>query len=137
MKDNIFIDTNIFIYAFLSDDKVKHEKAIKLLTSKKDSDISISVQVINEIYSSLLKNKINTDLIERYIFEINQQINISPISFETIKECILLKRKYKYSYWDSLILASALENKCSVLYTEDMQSNQIIEKFLIITNPFS
>lgn len=36
MKDRIFIDTNIFIYAFLSDDKVKHEKAIKLLTSVKN-----------------------------------------------------------------------------------------------------
>lgn len=122
MKDRIFIDTNIFIYAFLSDDKVKHEKAIKLLTSAKNSEIFISIQVINEIYSSLLKNKINNDLIEDYIFEINQQINIAPIHFDTVKECLSLRRKYKYSYWDSLILASALENNCHILYTEDMQS---------------
>lgn len=136
MKDRIFIDTNIFIYAFLADDKVKHEKAIKLLNSIKNSEVFISIQVINEIYSSLLKNKIDTGLIEDYIFEIKDQINVSPIYFKTIEICLSLRKKYKYSYWDSLILASALENKCHILYTEDMQGGQIIENFLTILSPF-
>lgn len=56
------------------------------------------------------------------------------------KEAILLSfkitKQYKYSIWDSLIIASALESNCSVLYTEDMQDGQIIDGKLTIVNPF-
>jgi len=56
-------------------------------------------------------------------------------------EAILLSFKiaeqYKYSIWDSLIIASALESNCSALYTEDLQHGQIIDKKLKIINPFS
>ena len=44
--------------------------------------------------------------------------------------------QYKFSYWDSLIIASALENECDTLYTEDMQDGLIIEGKLTIVNPF-
>ena len=45
------------------------------------------------------------------------------------------KKKGKVSFWDSLIVASAIENQCSILYTEDMQNGQIIEDRLKIVNP--
>jgi predicted nucleic acid-binding protein len=51
-------------------------------------------------------------------------------------KALSLANQYKYSYWDSLIIASALENKCKILYTEDMQDGQIIEGKLKIENPF-
>ena len=44
--------------------------------------------------------------------------------------------KYKFSYWNSLIIASALQNNCTILYSEDMQHNQLIENKLRIINPF-
>jgi len=44
--------------------------------------------------------------------------------------------KYKYQYYDSLIIATAIENGCSILYSEDMQHNQNIENKLVIVNPF-
>jgi predicted nucleic acid-binding protein len=44
--------------------------------------------------------------------------------------------KYQYSFWDSMMLASALENKCTEIYSEDMQHNQTIEDKLRIINPF-
>jgi len=47
-----------------------------------------------------------------------------------------LRLKYKFSYWDSLIIASALESGCGILYTEDMQDGQVIEDRLRIVNPF-
>lgn len=52
------------------------------------------------------------------------------------KRCLALKKRYGYSYWDSLILASALESECSVVYSEDMQDGQSIEQTLTIKNPF-
>jgi predicted nucleic acid-binding protein len=42
----------------------------------------------------------------------------------------------KYSYWDSLIIASALKNNCSICYSEDMQHGQLIEDRLKVINPF-
>jgi len=47
-----------------------------------------------------------------------------------------IKNKYHYSYWDSLIIASALQNNCTVLISEDMQHNQKIENQLSIITPF-
>ena len=47
-----------------------------------------------------------------------------------------LRSKHNFSYWDSLIVASALENACEVLYTEDLQDGHVIEGRLRIVNPF-
>ena len=48
----------------------------------------------------------------------------------------MIRSKYKYSYYDSLIIATALESKCKILYSEDMHHGQIIENSLKIINPF-
>jgi len=46
-----------------------------------------------------------------------------------------MQDKYKFSFWDSLISASALENNCKILYSEDMQDGQKIKSHLTIKNP--
>lgn len=51
-------------------------------------------------------------------------------------ESLVLAKKYKYSYYDSLILAAALSTGCETLATEDMQYGQVIEGVLTIRNPF-
>ncbi len=51
-------------------------------------------------------------------------------------DAIDIREKYKFQYYDSLIIATALENKCTILYSEDMQHGQIIERQLKIINPF-
>jgi predicted nucleic acid-binding protein len=60
---------------------------------------------------------------------------ISPINYQTYQSAYQLRTKYSVSYWDSLIIASALENVCSTLYSEDMQHQLIIENKLCIINP--
>jgi predicted nucleic acid-binding protein len=97
MRDRIFIDTNILVYSLLENNSQKHNQTVHLMESLKGNFIFVSTQVLNELYVSLQKH--NIDEIENKI-----------------------RKKYAYSYWDSLILASALENTCSILYTEDMQN---------------
>jgi predicted nucleic acid-binding protein len=46
-----------------------------------------------------------------------------------------VRSHYQFSYWDSLIIASALETGCSILFSEDMQDGQVIESTLTIRNP--
>jgi len=62
--------------------------------------------------------------------------SVSELSLKTVFSAWKLREKYKYSYWDSLILASALESSCSIIYSEDMQHGQVIEDNLKIINPF-
>ena len=60
MKDKVFIDTNIFVYSALDDEKekVKREKAIELLKKLSGQQTFVSTQILNEFYSVLLKNNI-------------------------------------------------------------------------------
>ncbi len=142
MIDKVFIDTNIFVYAFLNncEDKkshLKHLKAKEFLQSFKDNQkVIISTQVCNEYYSALLKNKIPNDEIQNSLKELMDAIEVAPITTATILVCFDLKNRYNYSYWDSLILSSVLENSCTTLYSEDMQHKQIVENQIKIINPF-
>ena len=46
-----------------------------------------------------------------------------------------LKNRYRFSYWDSLVIGSALDAGCTILYSEDLQHGQHIEDRLHIVNP--
>lgn len=139
MKDNrVFVDTNIFIYTILTENQAweKRDKAIALLQSLSDKVVFINTQVLNEIYSVMLRHEIEEKDIQEKIEVIIRETRLSIIRLKTIKRCWELRVKYKYSYWDCLIMASALENQCAVLYSEDMQHQQQIEQSLRIINPF-
>jgi len=64
------------------------------------------------------------------------ETEVCVITLETIKKSWEMRLKYAYSYWDSLIVATAVENNCTTLYTEDMHDGQLIENGLKIINPF-
>lgn len=68
--------------------------------------------------------------------EIAVQFEVSLITLDTIKKALSVADKNKYSYYDSLIIASALECGASVLYSEDMHHDHLIENTLRIINPF-
>ena len=132
MNDKVFLDTNILLY-LLSDDKSKKDKAKKLF----QSDHHISIQVLNEFSNVSLKRfKLSISDTKEIIENISKKSKIVPYSEKTILSALDLKERYKYQFYDSLILATALENSCEILYSEDMQHKQIIEQSLQIINPF-
>jgi len=55
----------------------------------------------------------------------------------TLREALRLQVRYGYSWWDSVIIASAIEAECMVLITEDMQAGQVIDESVRIVNPFT
>lgn len=132
MKDKIFLDTNILIYAT---DKDKHKKGIALKLIKKNP--VISTQVINELSNVMSKKlKMNVQDIIKVIDFLNKKCEIKTISISTIKSALTIVDRYNYSYYDSLIIASAMESNCNILYTEDMHAGQKIDNLLEIINPF-
>ena len=134
MKDKAFFDTNIIIYLYSEDEKTKKEKSKKLVNS---TDVIISTQVLNELSSVLNKKfKLTFDNIYSVIEELSSNFDIKLITNSTILSALTIAQNYGYSYYDSLIISSALETKCTILYSEDMQHDQLINDQLKIKNPF-
>ncbi|MBI5750339.1 MAG: PIN domain-containing protein [Nitrospinae bacterium] len=129
----IFIDSNILIYSYSSTEIGKKDKVLLILENE---EIAISTQVINE-FIWIMSRKFNVDMeslkvINNNLFEI---FNVGMVSKATIDKAIDIAKSYKYAYWDSLMLSSALESRCIAIYSEDMQHGQNIEGVRII-NPF-
>jgi predicted nucleic acid-binding protein len=59
-----------------------------------------------------------------------------PITLDTHGEALAIAERYSYRIYDALIVASALEARCAILYSEDMQDGQVIDGRLTIRNPF-
>lgn len=138
MRDKVFIDTNIFVYAALDDEneKNKHRSAVELLDNISDCNTIISTQVLNEFHSALIKHKILEKDIQEKLNSLINNNTVSLITIGTIKDSWRIRENYRFSLWDSLIIASALEAGCLTLYTEDLQHNQLIDNKLRISNPF-
>ncbi|MFW5799663.1 MAG: PIN domain-containing protein [Spirochaetota bacterium] len=139
MIDRVFIDTNVLVYSSLKDkESNKHELAIDLLKKIQDNGdyVFISTQVIIELYKTLMRYKISDSKIQNVINSLLQRVELSIIDINVIKDSWKLRNKYNISYWDSLIVSSALNSNCNILYTEDMHHKLLIEDRLTIINPF-
>jgi predicted nucleic acid-binding protein len=136
MNDRVFIDTNILVYSSLTDESAKHELSVSFLESLRGKTIFVSAQVMSELYVALLKHQMEEGRIVKVLKEVAKVFNVDAITLNTVVSAWNIKKTYRLSYWDSLIVASALESGCKALYTEDMQHGQVIGKKLKILNPF-
>lgn len=134
MPDKVFIDTNVLIYGYSEDEPDKRQRAIDCVRS---GEAWISTQVLNETIN-VLKRKFSLSYsqIRDAVQEVSKGFPIILVSVNTIEMALNLAERYQYSYFDSLILASALEAGCQILYSEDLQDGQRIENQLMIVNPF-
>jgi predicted nucleic acid-binding protein len=135
MEDKIFLDTNILIYAYSKTELDKRKIAHEILRTK---TFVISTQVINEfIWVMCRKYQVEKEKLQMIGNRFLKMFEVVIINLHTIQKALNIFTKYNYSYWDSLIIASAIENGCSILYTEDMQTGQVLEGKLKIVNPFA
>jgi predicted nucleic acid-binding protein len=109
------------------------KKAAELV---KTLPLIISNHVINEYYSVMLKNKAPDEFIQANIKTMLWHCDVFCLTLETLATAFEVREKYRFSWWDSLIVASALETQCDFLYTEDMQHGQLNGNSLQIINPF-
>jgi predicted nucleic acid-binding protein len=134
MSDKAFVDTNIWVYAHLQqsgDDKGK--KASQLVETA--PHLVISTQVLSEYYAVMLRNGAEDAWIQSNLEAMAYFCEVGPVSLTSIRSAHRVRLRYQFSYWDSLIIASALETGCNLLYSEDMQAGQEIEGCLRIENP--
>lgn len=136
MNDKYYLDTNILVYLYSNDPKAT---IVSNLLDEKFEKIIISTQVINELINVLtykIKLKSNTE-IKKIISALFDNFYVCEIHETTIIKALELSQQYRYRYFDSLIIASALLNNCKLLYSEDLHDGQIIDNQLKIINPFN
>jgi predicted nucleic acid-binding protein len=135
MNAKIFFDTNLLVYLYSEDE---YEKQACVLSHIKESENRlVSTQVLNELSNTLRKKfKLDYGDIARVITEIRANFEITIVQVQTIEYALKIAETYRYSYYDSVIIAAALESSCTLLYSEDMQHGQLIENRLKIFNPF-
>lgn len=131
-----FVDSNIWLYAFIdSQDKTKHHIAKTII--QKD-EITISTQVINETCVNLLKKaKFSEQNIRALIDSFYANYTVTPLTLAVLTLSSKLREQHSLSFWDSLIVSAALSADCQVLYSEDMQDGLLVDNKLTIKNPFS
>lgn len=135
MIDKVFIDTNLWVYFFTKDSLDKVEMIASIINAQLPTLI-VSTQVLGELYNVLTRKRIfsNTEA-QSVVLGLADRTLLVDIDTSKVLQAMEINIRYGYSYWDSLIIATALQSNCSILYSEDMQHNQLIESTLRIVNP--
>jgi predicted nucleic acid-binding protein len=139
MNGKFFLDTNIFIYSFDSRSVVKAKRATELIERALTARNGVtSYQVVQEFFNVARKRfdqPMTPDQAEQYLSSVFRPLLTVNSSQALFSESLRLFGLYRFSWYDSLIVASALQAHCNVLYSEDLQHGQKINT-LVINNPF-
>jgi predicted nucleic acid-binding protein len=131
-----FVDTNVWLYAFIQTQD--QSKTALAKTTIQSSEIVISTQVINEVCVNLIKKaRFDEAGIRNLVESFYSKYRVAGVSQSLLLEASELRGRYHFSYWDSLIVACAFVEGATILYSEDMQSDLLVENRLQIINPFA
>ena len=138
MKDSIFVDTNILVYAHDLDAGNKHEVAAKTISQLWERKNGVlSTQVLQEFYVTLTRKmfrplkKVTARRVLQSYFSWQVVINDPQI----IMQASEIEEAYNISFWDALIVSAAYSKNVATILTEDLTHGQYIEGILI-ENPF-
>jgi predicted nucleic acid-binding protein len=134
MKEKVFLDTNILLYTI-----GQHDVRTPVAEELVERGGVISVQVLNELASvAHRKLKMSWQDVANALDAIRILCpSVVPITAETPDAALRLAVRHGFHIYDALIVAAALEAGCGTLYSEDMQSGQVIGGRLTIRNPFA
>ena len=133
-KPIAFIDTNIWLYAFL--DTGETEKSARAKELLAQTEPILSVQVINEICVNLIKKAgFAEEQISQLIEALYEKYPIVEMDESILLTASQMREEYMLSFWDSMVIACAFAANAEILYSEDMQNGLIIRGILEIKNP--
>jgi len=131
-----FFDTNVLVYA---DDKAapsKQRRALELVAEHRRAGTGVvSLQVLQEYFVTVTcKLQVDARTARRKV-ELLAEFDVATPDVADIVAAIDLTRLHSFSFWDALVLRSAQQAGCRVLYTEDMQLAREMDGLRIV-NPF-
>jgi predicted nucleic acid-binding protein len=139
MSDRFFLDTNIFAYTFDAKSSAKAKRAAQLIRQAADTGNGmVSYQVVQEFFNVAFRRfqqPMNLADAEQYLITVFRPLLAVHSSPALYVEALRIAGRHRLSWYDSLIVAAALQGHCSVLYSEDLQHQREIGS-LRIYNPF-
>ena len=139
MNGRFFLDTNVFVYSFDRSAPAKARKATELIRRAVASGKGIaSYQVAQEFFNVALRRFARPMMVaeaEQYLATVFRPLIAVHSSQALYTEGLRLSDRYRLSWYDALIVAAAIEGRCNLLYTEDLQHGRSIGG-LTIHNPF-
>jgi len=133
-----FVDTNVIVYAYDDSTGEKHRRARALMSELWDGRKGcLSLQVLQEFYVNITRKVIHpleADLAGQIVEDLSAWKVHTP-GVRDVLEAIRLHRKYQISFWDAMILQSARQAGCQLIWSEDLSHEQVYEGIRVI-NPF-
>jgi predicted nucleic acid-binding protein len=139
MTAPVFVDTDVFLYARQTDDPMKQSIAEQWLERLwVEQSGRTSVQVLNEYYWNATRKVKPLLSADEAWTRVQRLLNWSPqaIDADALQRAHEIERRYRLSWWDSLIVGSAQAQSCTLLLTEDMQDRAVYGG-VTVRNPFT
>ena len=140
MSDRFFLDTNVFVYTFDPGAHTKAKRSLELIRMALDTGRGIvSYQVVQEFFNVALRRfapPMSAGEAEQYLVTVFRPLLAIHSSTALYLEALRVSEKYRIGWYDSLIVAAALEGNCNTLYSEDFQHGRKLEG-LKIENPYN
>lgn len=133
----VFADTNLLVYSRGIDKDVRIEKSrhwLDVLAAR--SVLALNLQVLNEFTAVMSRKRL--DLADAELFAICDQLavfGVTPIQPGTTSLAREIRLSTRYAWWDCVLLASALELRCSHFLSEDLQDGHKLAGMTIV-DPF-
>lgn len=134
-----FVDTNVFVYFRDATEVVKQKQAAEWITFvARHRRGRTSVQVLNEFYVTVTQKLKRKLPLEEAWEDVSSLMRWNPVSIDTaiMQQARAVQLRYQFSWWDSLIVASAKKARCEYLLTEDLSEGQDLDGVRVL-NPFT
>lgn len=131
MRGEAFIDTNVLVYLTGSGEKSSTAEALI------SGGGTISVQVLNELTLVLRrKHEYSWDDVREVLTFLRGLLVVETLTVDTHEIGLSLAERYRLRFYDSLLLAAALQSGCETFWSEDLQDGFVVEGKLTVRNPF-
>lgn len=131
-----FVDTNVLIYAHDLSAGQKHVHAQELVQKLwQDGEGCLSIQVLQEFYVNVTQK-----VAKRLLPEVAAQIIADLSAWEVhrpgvqdVLGAIRLQARYRLSFWDAMIVASAIRLGCRTIWSEDLNPGQVYDDVTVLS----
>lgn len=135
--NRLTLDTNILIYAIDRDAKEKHKRAIAIVDQAIHLDCVLTLQALCEVYAAATRKKYAShNEISSFIKELMVIFPVISSSTTTLSLALKMMEEHSLAFWDSMLWATAKENGCSLIISEDFQDSFMLGG-VKIKNPFN
>lgn len=131
-----FIDSNVWLHSIMDQDEAKKAAAQKLV-DRSGQKLFLRTQVLNEVCVNLKrKANVSEEQLRMIIGSFHLNHEVVQINESHLVKASEIRSHASFSFWDSIVAASALSANAQILFSEDMQDGYVLENRLRIENPF-